>query len=482
MATSSLLRDGTILSDRYQIVRQIGQGGFGRTYLAEDIHRYDEYCVLKEFAPQVTSDCDSQKAEALFEREAGILYQLKHDQIPRFEALLRTRVEGKRSLFLVQQHIPGDTYWDLLKNRGTFSQSEVTELLIELLPVLEYIHSQNLIHRDISPDNLIRRASDGKPVLIDFGCVKLAANAVSQSSGQSITLIGKKGYSPEEQMSQGKAFPSSDLYSLAATILVLLTGKLPDELYDSREGTWHWESKVVISSTLVRILNKMLAYHPRDRYPLSGDIRKALNKEQNFAVADFISRLRTLIVAPRDSNTANSSTSTTSYQNNIARLPSTFNSHLTKSKQAKPSQDGVAWTKIKTQVVKISSKVNNLPYIREQNIRPWQWALIIIGVITLPGIASFSVIKFGLLANNSQETLTTPKVSNQEQRQQKNIYQRIQALQLDSSAFYAQVDRIFYRQYPDLKGVKLTENIEHIKYRKIWYDIAENLLEQHEKK
>ena len=79
-----------------------------------------------------------------------------------------------------------------------------------------------VIHRDISPDNLIRRASDGKPVLIDFGCVKLAANAVSQSSGQSITLIGKKGYSPEEQMTQGKAFPSSDLYSLAATILVLL--------------------------------------------------------------------------------------------------------------------------------------------------------------------------------------------------------------------------------------------------------------------
>lgn len=467
MATSSLLRDGTILSDRYRIVRQIGQGGFGRTYLAEDIHRYNEYCVLKEFAPQVTSDRDLQKAEALFEREAGILYQLKHDQIPRFEALLRTRVEGKRSLFLVQQYIPGDTYWDLLKNRGTFSQSEVTELLIELLPVLEYIHSQNLIHRDISPDNLIRRASDGKPVLIDFGCVKLAANAVSQSSGQSITLIGKKGYSPEEQMSRGKAFPSSDLYSLAATILVLLTGKLPERLYNSREGTWHWESRVVISSNLARILNKTLAYHPRDRYASAAEIRKALKKEQNFTVASFISRLRTLIVAPKDSTTANSSTSTTSYKNNIARLPSTFTSHL---------------TQIKTQVVKISSKINNLPYIRDQNIRPWQWALIITGVITLPGIASFSVVKFGLLANNSPETLTTPKVSNQEQTQQKNIYQRIKALKLDSSAFYAQVDRIFYRQYPELKGVKLTENVEHSKYRQIWYQIAENLLEQHEKK
>ena len=113
----------------------------------------------------------------------------------------------------------------LLKRGGKFSEEEVTKLLAELLPVLSYIHQENLIHRDISPDNLIKRHSDGKPVLIDFGCVKIAANAVSQSTGQYITLIGKKGYAPEEQMGRGKAIPSSDLYSLAATIVVLLTGK-----------------------------------------------------------------------------------------------------------------------------------------------------------------------------------------------------------------------------------------------------------------
>ncbi|HHP7231568.1 MAG TPA: protein kinase [Xenococcaceae cyanobacterium] len=482
MAISSLLRDGTILSDRYRIVGQIGQGGFGRTYLAEDTYRYNEYCVLKEFAPQVTSDRDLQKAEVLFEREAGILYRLQHDQIPRFEALLRTRIAGKKSLFLVQEYIRGETYWDSLKNRGTFSQSEVTELIMELLPVLEYIHSQNLIHRDISPDNLIRRAADGKPVLIDFGCVKLAANAVSQSSGQSLTLIGKKGYSPEEQIQSGKAFPCSDLYALAATVVVLLTGRLPDELYDSRQATWRWETKVpdnsllegVVGSHLVRILNKMLAYRPRDRYASAAEVREALTREPNVLVIDLISRLRTLIVAPKDTATISSAT-TNRYQDNVASLPNNLATQI---------------TQIKTQLVKITRRVNNFPGIgdlsfaktlRNRNIRPWQWTLIIICVITLPGIISFSLVQLRFLANHSSETIATPKLNNQEQIQQKNIYQRIQALELDASAFYAQVDRRFYLQYPELEGVSLTETLEHQKYRQIWYEIAQNLLEEQEK-
>ena len=115
--TSALLRDGTILNDRYRVIRQIGRGGFGRTYLAEDTQRYREKCVLKEFAPQVESDRSLRKAEELFTREAGILYKLKHDQIPRFEALLKTRVDGKDCLFLVQEYIDGDSYWDFAQTR-----------------------------------------------------------------------------------------------------------------------------------------------------------------------------------------------------------------------------------------------------------------------------------------------------------------------------------------------------------------------------
>jgi serine/threonine protein kinase len=128
-SSTSALRDGVILNNRYRIVKQIGRGGFGRAYLAEDTQRYRELCVLKEFAPQAESSEESRHAADLFEREAGILYQLSHRQIPRFEALLRTRIDGRRALFLVQEYIKGESYWELLRRRGKLSEA------IFILPV-----------------------------------------------------------------------------------------------------------------------------------------------------------------------------------------------------------------------------------------------------------------------------------------------------------------------------------------------------------
>ncbi|HBL11317.1 MAG TPA: serine/threonine protein kinase, partial [Cyanobacteria bacterium UBA11162] len=245
MSKSSAIAVGSILEKRYRIVRELGQGGFGRTYLAEDINRYNEKCLLKEFAPQVLSVSDLRKAQELFEREAGMLYKLQHPQIPRFRELIWVNVGIKDSLFLVQDYIEGQTYWDILKSGKQFSEAEVIELMLLILPVLEYIHSQNLLHRDISPDNLIQRNSDKLPFLIDFGCVKqLATNALSQCTGLPGTAVGKHGYAPEEQMTQGKVSPSSDLYALAVTALVLLTGEEPQELYNSFKGTWCWKQKV----------------------------------------------------------------------------------------------------------------------------------------------------------------------------------------------------------------------------------------------
>ncbi|MGL5877451.1 MAG: protein kinase domain-containing protein, partial [Xenococcaceae cyanobacterium] len=136
--SSAQLRAGSFLNDRYKIIRELGRGGFGRAYLAEDSHRYREQCVLKEFAPDVESAYELRKAEELFEREAGILYKLKHPQIPQFQALLRTRIEGKDSLFLVQEYIEGESFWQLFQDNRRFTESDVTELLLELLPVLDY--------------------------------------------------------------------------------------------------------------------------------------------------------------------------------------------------------------------------------------------------------------------------------------------------------------------------------------------------------
>jgi serine/threonine-protein kinase len=459
-SSSALLREGTILNDRYKVIRQIGRGGFGRTYLAEDTQRYREKCVLKEFAPQVESERDLRKAEELFEREAGILYKLKHEQIPRFEALLKTRIDGKESLFLVQEYIEGDSYWDLLKRTGKFSEEEVTQLLTELLPVLEYIHSQNLIHRDISPDNLLLREPDNKPVLIDFGCVKVAANAVSKSTGQSITLIGKKGYSPEEQMRSGQAFPSSDLYSLAVTILVLLTAKQPQDLYDMHQGIWRWQSEINLSPHLTKILEKMLAYHPRDRYQSAEQVRKALESHQSSIVSNIVSRIRTLIVAPGNPETSENSA------HPLSQIVSQVNSNI---------------SRIKTKAITVSRQITHPPAEVSKVSHFGRLGLIATGAVILPGILTFTALKSLLSTANNSQLLTSHSLSKQEQQLQQEIYHRLQVLKLNPGAFYEQVDREFYHRYPELKNIQLTEQLEHRQYRKIWYQIANNLLQKQEK-
>ncbi|MGI8502723.1 MAG: protein kinase domain-containing protein, partial [Hassallia sp.] len=165
------LATGKVVENRYHILRQLGQGGFGRTYLAEDKNQSNENCVLKEFAPQVEAQQDLLKAKELFEREASVLKKLQHPQIPRFHASLQAKLGDKDFFFLVQDYVEGENYYQLLE-RKTFSEEEVIKLLQEILPVLSYIHSLDVVHRDISPDNLILRSSDNLPVLIDFGGVK----------------------------------------------------------------------------------------------------------------------------------------------------------------------------------------------------------------------------------------------------------------------------------------------------------------------
>jgi serine/threonine protein kinase len=447
---SALLREGTILSDRYRVIEQIGRGGFGRTYLAEDTQRYRELCVLKEFAPQVEDERELRKAEELFEREAGILYKLKHDRIPKFEALLKTRIDGKKSLFLVQEYIEGENYWDLLQKRGKLSETEVAKLIWELLDVLEYIHEQNLIHRDISPDNLIRRELDEKPVLIDFGCVKIAANAVSRSIGNSVTIIGKKGYASEEQMRNGQAFPCSDLYSLAATAIVLLSGKQPEELYDSHKGVWRWEEEVQVSASLKKLLNKMLAFRPRDRYQSVTKVRQVLEAENNSLLGNLISRIRTLIVAPKDDS--------------IEASPVAENKKIS-------TQTNRYISRLKTQAIHLIPQKSKLP-----KLKTWHWRLITTGVILIPGTIAFAWVKLNLT-----DTTNTPRsLSRTEIDRQQEIYQRVEELNINSSTFFGEVDRIFYSRYPELKNVQLTDKYSHQKYRQAWYEIANNLLAEQE--
>jgi len=280
---------GLILDERYRVVRQLGQGGFGRTYLAQDLHRFDELCVLKEFAPQVQGSYALQKAEELFEREAGVLYKLQHPQIPKFRELFQVKQEGEGLLFLVQDYVDGQTYHALLdarKRQGLrFNEAEVMQLLLKLLPVLEYIHALGVVHRDISPDNLILRSTDGLPVLIDFGGVKqVAATVIYQLKASAAgalpaipTRLGKPGYAPQDQMYGGIVAPHSDFYALAATALVLVTGKEPQQLIDPHTLEWNWRREINLSPNLGGVLDRMLAPRPSDRFGNARDLLQALN-------------------------------------------------------------------------------------------------------------------------------------------------------------------------------------------------------------
>lgn len=275
------LPPGTILQNRYCLLQVLGQGGFGRTYLAEDQGRFNERCALKEFMPpQAGYALD--KAKELFQREAAILYQIQHPQVPQFRATF----EQDQRLFLVQDYVDGKTYRDCLEERRAqgqrFSEAEIDQLLRQLLPVLAHIHSKGIIHRDIAPDNIILREGDRLPVLIDFGVVKEAVTRMQSPETQhQATTVGKAGYAPSEQLQTGQAYPSSDLYALAVTAVVLLTGRDAGELYNDRMLTWHWQNYAPeVSPRLAQVLNRMLSHKPDDRYQSVREVVEALQSAQ----------------------------------------------------------------------------------------------------------------------------------------------------------------------------------------------------------
>ncbi len=268
---------GTVLQNRYRLIKILGKGGFGRTYLAEDQGRFNELCALKELIPAQTGKYVLEKSKELFQREAAILYQIQHPQVPQFRATF----EQDQRLFLVQDYVEGKTYRTMLDERKAagqrFSEAEVLQLMRQLLPVLAHLHSRGIIHRDISPDNIILQERDAKPVLIDFGIVKeLATRFKSPNVTHQPTTVGKLGYAPSEQIQTGRAYPSSDLYALAVTAVVLLSGREPQELFDDIQALWYWQRWVKVSPEVGRVLNRMLSYKPNDRYQSVAEVAKAL--------------------------------------------------------------------------------------------------------------------------------------------------------------------------------------------------------------
>ena len=257
---------GTLLCDRYRIIKVLGAGGFGETYLAQDTLRPgNPVCVVKQLKIVSDNPKAHQLARRLFEAEAVVLGQLgEHSQIPRLLAYF----EVQASFYLVQEMIEGRLLRDLLARSRPISQKAVVNLLRDLLPVVSFVHSRNVIHRDIKPSNIIRRRSDGRYVLIDFGAVKTISNKLAGSATQmtSTVGIGTQGYMPSEQ-SAGMPTVRSDIYALGITAIEALTGRPPHALKRSEDGEIIWSHTIDdISPMLSSIINKMVRYDFNKRY------------------------------------------------------------------------------------------------------------------------------------------------------------------------------------------------------------------------
>ncbi|MTJ09602.1 serine/threonine-protein kinase [Anabaena sp. UHCC 0204] len=262
-----------ILDDRYLPIKFIGEGGFGRTFQAVDVKRLNTPCVIKQFLPQQAGSSSLQKATELFQQEAKRLQELgKHSQIPDLLAFFPQ--DGR--LYLIQEFIDGQNLFQELKTQGLLNESQIRIILTELLPVLQFIHDNNVIHRDIKPENIIR-SKNGKLFLIDFGVSKETSSSIVTKIG---TITGTPGYAPPEQF-RGMVYPSSDLYSLAVTCVRLLTGYFPkadgsDQLFDTINMEWQWQKYVSLSQELTDLLETMLQDIPRKRYHSAAEVLAAL--------------------------------------------------------------------------------------------------------------------------------------------------------------------------------------------------------------
>lgn len=292
-----------ILDNRYKLIKVLGKGGFGRTYLARDQRRPGSpLCVVKQLKPANTDPEFLREARRLFSTEAETLERLgSHDQVPQLLAYF----EEQNEFFLVQEFIEGTplnkeleealpaddeevTAADITaalqsKTKGKkLSEAEVVKILKDILSVLEFVHSENVIHRDIKPDNLIRRHKDNKLVLIDFGAVRAMTDQnakIETVDGESrfTVTIGTPGYMPSEQCA-GKPNYTSDIYAAGMVAIRCLTGIEPQDLpTDPETGEVIWRDQAKVSNGLAMVLTRMVRYRFSDRYQSVKEVQQALN-------------------------------------------------------------------------------------------------------------------------------------------------------------------------------------------------------------
>ncbi|MCC5634066.1 serine/threonine protein kinase [Nostoc sphaeroides CHAB 2801] len=269
---------GNIVGGHYKVIRTLGSGNFGETYLAEDLYARNRKCAVKRFNFASNDPDTFNKAKELFQREAKVLFDLsnplRNDRIPQFFA----DFDDNKEFYLVQEFIEGHNLGQELQKITKLEEDKVVDLLEEVLEILKFIHSKKIIHRDIKPENLMRRVPDNKIVLIDFGAVKeVVAQSANTTLGKKPTRIYTEDYAPREQR-QGKPRLNSDIYALGITALQALAGLDIEHLKDTKTGEVIWGSQIQVSKGLEKILKRMVHEDYNRRYQLADDVLHAIKK------------------------------------------------------------------------------------------------------------------------------------------------------------------------------------------------------------
>ncbi|MDJ0707116.1 MAG: serine/threonine-protein kinase [Leptolyngbyaceae cyanobacterium MO_188.B28] len=270
-----------LLSERYKIIQALESGGMSQTYIAEDIQRPGSpKCVVKQLKPPSGNNAFLPIVHRLFNQEADILERLGgHSQIPRLLAY----VSQGQEFYLVQEYIDGHTLAAELPRGLRLSESQVIQLLVEILEILAFVHDQGVIHRDIKPENLIRRRSDGKLVLIDFGAVKQVQfpEMVRSAQMNRTAPIGTPGYMPTEQAT-GNPHLSSDLFAVGVIGVQALTGLHPQKLQRDIDGELIWQDKADVGPGLTEFLQKMTHPYFHRRYRTAREALQGLQQLERF--------------------------------------------------------------------------------------------------------------------------------------------------------------------------------------------------------
>jgi eukaryotic-like serine/threonine-protein kinase len=300
-----------LLGDRYQVVEVLSQGAFCQTYRAQDTYLPNHpNRVVKHFLPSSKYSIPLEIRRRLFIREVESLKKLSHyDLVPHLLADFQENLE----FYLVQEFIEGHPLSQELSPGNCWTESKVIQMLQEILSILNFVHSHGLIHRDVKPNNIIRRKQDNRLILIDFGAVKPIWNQLIRGEGKTAILtpieqyttiaIGTPGYMPSEQQ-RGKPRLNSDIYALGMIGIQALTGIHPTQLpEDAHTGEIIWENLAEVSSELVAVLNNMVRYHFQDRYKSAKEVLAALLAITNLSPASVnINRERQPRLTREDAN------------------------------------------------------------------------------------------------------------------------------------------------------------------------------------